>query len=127
MSHQPGAFRGAIRVSSGEIAGLSPKTRPGYGRWVRDILIWTKAPLLLRNEVVAVDGLGDQRPARSGEVKRLGDQATVIRVRSGEATAEIAAHGDDRDRLLGPYRNPADTTSPAMPAPTGPAGTPPGW
>jgi hypothetical protein len=119
VNHQPGAFSGAIKVSSGEIDGLSPKWRRGYGRWVRDVLIWTKGPVLFRNEVVAVDGLDNQRPARSGEVKRLGDQPTVIRVRTGEAVAEIAAHGDDRDRLLGPYRFPDGTTATATPAPTG--------
>jgi hypothetical protein len=24
----------------------------GYGRWVREILVWTKAPLLFRSELV---------------------------------------------------------------------------
>ena len=121
VSRQPGAFKGAIKVSSGDVDGLSPKWRRGYGRWVRDILIWTKAPLLLRNEVVAFDGLDEQRPARSGEVKRLGHQPVMIRVRAGGgARVEIAAHGDARDRLLGPYRS-TDTTGSAMPVPTGPA------
>ena len=64
---------------------------PGYGRWVHDVLVWTKAPFLFRNEVVAIDGLEEQRPARSGEVKRLGEHPMVIRVRAGRATVEVAA------------------------------------
>ena len=88
VKRQPDVFRGAIRVASGEIDGLGPKWRRGYGRWVRDILVWTKAPFLFRNELVATDSLGEQRPARTDEVKRLGDHPGVIRV-----TAEVAAAG----------------------------------
>ena len=34
------------------------------GRWVRDVLVWTKPPLLLQNELLAVDGLaGEARMA----------------------------------------------------------------
>jgi hypothetical protein len=41
--------------------------RRGYGRWVRDVLVWTKAPLMFRNELVAVDGLaGEVHPAEPG-------------------------------------------------------------
>jgi hypothetical protein len=28
-----------------------------YGRWVRDVLVWTKAPLMLRQDLVPVDRL----------------------------------------------------------------------
>jgi hypothetical protein len=73
VSHQPGAFKGAIRVLKGEVSGLGGKWKLGYGRWVRDVLVWTKAPALVRNELVAVDRLaGAVRAAESGEVKRLG-------------------------------------------------------
>ena len=46
VMRQPGVFRGAIWVSGGEIDGLSTKWKRGYGRWVHDILVWTKAPFL---------------------------------------------------------------------------------
>jgi hypothetical protein len=39
VMRQPGAFRGAIRVTGEEIDGLSPKWRRGYGHWVRDVLV----------------------------------------------------------------------------------------
>jgi hypothetical protein len=105
---QPGAFRGAIRVAGGEIDGLRPKWGHGYGHWVRDVLVWTKGPFLFRNELVAADRLGGQRPARTDEVKRLGDHPGVIRVTAGGATVEVATKAEDIELLLGPYRKSAE-------------------
>ncbi|MGC1286827.1 MAG: hypothetical protein WA895_28255 [Streptosporangiaceae bacterium] len=51
IGHQPGAFKGAIRLIEGDVPGLRAKWKRGYGRWVRDILIWTKASFLFRNEL----------------------------------------------------------------------------
>ncbi|HEY8815825.1 MAG TPA: hypothetical protein VIP57_12075 [Candidatus Dormibacteraeota bacterium] len=101
---QSGAFRGAVRVTSGEVDGLGTKWKRGYGRWVRDVLVWRKGPFLFRNEIVAADGLEDQRPADPDEVKRLGDRPTVIRVGMDGAEVEVAAGGADNELLLGPYR-----------------------
>jgi hypothetical protein len=39
VKRQPGAFRGAIRVASGEVAGLGSRWGRDYGHWVRDILV----------------------------------------------------------------------------------------
>jgi hypothetical protein len=72
---QPGAFKGAVRVVDGEVSGLGAKWQRGYGRWVRDVLVWTKKPLLFRNELVAVDGLAG-RPGRPGRVRSSGSGAT---------------------------------------------------
>jgi hypothetical protein len=108
VKRQPGSFRGAIRVSSGEIDGLRPKWGRGYGRWVRDVLVWTKAPFLFRNELVATDGLDQQRPAGPDEVKRLGDHPVVLQLRRGSATVEIAARDDESELLLGPYARTVD-------------------
>jgi hypothetical protein len=107
VRRQPGAFRGVIRVVGGEVDGLHPKWAHGYGRWVRDVLVWTKAPFLLRNELVPTEGLDDHRPARADEVKRLGDHPDVIRVTADGATVEVAAHAEDSELLLGPYGTPA--------------------
>jgi len=52
ITRQPGAFRCAVRVVDGEVPGLGVKWKRGYGRWVKDILVWTKAPFLFRNELV---------------------------------------------------------------------------
>lgn len=48
---QPGAFKGAIRVVEGDVPGLGAKWKHGYGRWVRDILVWTEAPFLLLRRI----------------------------------------------------------------------------
>jgi hypothetical protein len=106
VKRQPGAFRGAIRLADGEIEGLRPKWGRGYGRWVSDVLVWTKAPFLFRNEIIATDGADEQRPVDPTEVKRLGDHPAVVGVRIGSATAEVAARDDDRELLLGPYHEP---------------------
>ena len=119
VKRQPGAFPGAIRVAGGTVEGLKPKWRRGYGRWVRDVLVWTKGPFLFRNEVVAADGLDEERPAHKDEVKRLGDHPTVIRIRTGAATVEIAAHGDDHEQLIGAYDEPVDAPVETASAPTG--------
>jgi hypothetical protein len=111
VKRQPGAFRGVIRVATGEIDGLRPKWGRGYGHWVRDVLVWTKGPFLFRNEVVATDDLQEHRPALPGEVKRLGDDPAVIRVAAGSAAIEVAAHGHDSELLAGPYRELLGTTA----------------
>lgn len=115
VKRQPGAFRGAIRVADGEIDGLRPKWHRGYGHWVRDVLVWTKAPFLFRNEILATDGSGEPRPARPDEVKRLGDHPVVVPITIGNATVEIAAHDDDGELVVGPHRNSAETADAAPP------------
>jgi hypothetical protein len=119
VSHQPGAFKGAIRVVEGEVPGLGGKWKRGYGRWVRDVLVWTKAPTLFRNELVAVDGLaGDVRAAEAGEVKRIGSQTLIVPLAAeGAARVEIAAAGDDRGRALGPIVTPAPSEGLRQPPP----------
>jgi hypothetical protein len=104
VKRQPGSFRGVIRVSSGEIDGLGPKWGRGYGRWVRDVLVWTKAPFFFRNELVPADGLEQQRPAGPDEVKRLGDHPVIVQLRTDSATVEVAAHDEEIEQLLGPFR-----------------------
>ncbi|HYI35285.1 MAG TPA: DUF2550 family protein [Thermoleophilaceae bacterium] len=105
VKHQPGSFRCTVRLTSGEIDGIGPKWKRGYGRWVRDVFVWTKAPLLFRNELVPSDGVDERRPAAPGEVKRLGDQPVVVTLASGTASVQIAAHHEDRDLLAEPARD----------------------
>lgn len=104
VSRRPGAFRGAIRVTRGQVPGLGPKWKRGYGHWVHDVLIWTKAPLLLRNETVAAESLvAGTRTAEPGEIRRLGKDPVVVTlaVEHG-ATVEIASR-DAPDNGLGPF------------------------
>src|SRR4051794_4219385 len=110
IARQPGAFRGAIRLAGGEFEGFGWRWRRGYARWVRDVLVWTRAPFLLRNDLVPADRVDPERPAAPGEVKRLGDGPIVLAFSSGRASVEIAASREHRGLLLGPYTERVGTT-----------------
>jgi hypothetical protein len=114
VKRQSGAFRGAIRVAGGNVDGLKSKWSRGYGRWVRDVLVWTKGPFLFRNELVPAERVAEQRPAHHDEVKRLGDHPIVIAVTTGAATVEIAGHGADAELLLPAALEPAVLRSPRL-------------
>ncbi|MDB5125742.1 MAG: hypothetical protein JWP94_3871 [Mucilaginibacter sp.] len=104
VSRRPGAFKGAVRVVGGEVPGLGAAWRRGYGRWVRDVLVWERAPLLFRSEFVLAHALaGPSRSAGPGEVKRLGKQVVVVPIRvQGGARIEVAAQAAAQERARGP-------------------------
>ncbi len=102
LKRQPGEFAGAIRVSGGDVDGLGPKWKRGSGRWVRDILVWTKAPLLVRNELIPVDRLCGEQPGHADGLKRLGDKPVVIEFASGSAKIEVAGRAKHRALVTGP-------------------------
>jgi hypothetical protein len=103
LKRQPGAFTGTIRVSSGDVDGFSPKWKRGSGRWVRDVLVWSKAPFMFRNELLPVDRVSGEREVHAGEVRRLGDKPFVIEFASGGARIEIAASDGHRAQVTGPF------------------------
>lgn len=111
LKRQPGEFAGTIRVSSGDVDGLSRKWKRGSGRWVRDVFVWTKAPLMVRNELVPVDRLCGEDPAHAGGLKRLGDKPVVVEFASGGAKFEVAARNEHHALVTGPM------TSSPTPAP----------
>jgi hypothetical protein len=105
VSHQAGAFKGAIRVVHGEVHGLKPKWKRGFGRWVGEVFVWNKGPFLFRNELVVAQGLsGEIRAVKPAEVKRLGKHPDVVPllVDSG-AQIEVAVPQDRRDLAGGPF------------------------
>jgi hypothetical protein len=103
VRRQPGVFPGAIRVVGGEVDGLGEHWKRGYGRWVRDVFVWTKAPLLLRNVLLPVDELDGERQAGPADgLKRLGDQPVVATL-AGAAIVEVATRGTQSTLLRGPY------------------------
>jgi hypothetical protein len=106
LKRQPGEFAGVIRVSGGDLDGLGPKWKRGSGRWVRDVLVWSKAPFMFRNELVPIDSLSGERRARPGEVKRLGDTPVVLEFVSGDARIEVAAKEEHRVLAAGPLAAP---------------------
>jgi Protein of unknown function (DUF2550) len=101
LKRQPGEFAGAIRVSSGDVDGLGPKWKRGSGRWVRDVLVWSKAPLMFRNDLIPVDRLVGEHPEHGGGVKRLGDKPVVMEFASGGARIEVAARVEHRAQVTG--------------------------
>jgi hypothetical protein len=105
VNHRPDVFVGALRVSAGKHDGVGSKWRRGYGRWVRDVLVWTKKPFLFRNELVAVDRLQAKRAAHDGEIKRMGSSPAVIELVADGAVIHIAVHDKDQELVLGPYRD----------------------
>jgi hypothetical protein len=102
LKRQPGDFQGAIRVADGDVDGLGAKWKRGHGRWVRDVLVWSKAPFMFRNELVPVDRLAGERPAEPGEVKRLGKNPVVVELSSSGATIQVAAKEEHRAFAVGP-------------------------
>ena len=102
LKRQPGEFAGAIRVSGGDVDGLGPKWKRGSGRWVRDILVWTRAPLLVRNELIPVDRLCGEQPGHADGLKRLGDKPVVIEFATGSAKIEVAGSAEHRALVTGP-------------------------
>jgi hypothetical protein len=102
LKRHAGEFPGAIRVCSGEVDGLGTKWKRGSGRWVRDVLVWSKAPFMYRTELVPIDRLSKERPARPGEVKRLGDTPVVFALVCDDATIEVAAKPEHRALVIGP-------------------------
>jgi hypothetical protein len=91
LKQQTGEFFGAVRVTRGDVHGLKPTWKRGSGRWVREVLVWSKGPFLYRDYLVPVDSVTGERSARPGEVKRLGDEPVVVGFASGDAMIEVAA------------------------------------
>jgi hypothetical protein len=55
LKQQAGEFFGAVRVTRGDVHGLKSTWKRGSGRWVRDVLVWSKGPFLYRDYLVPVD------------------------------------------------------------------------
>jgi hypothetical protein len=105
VSRQPGAFRGAIRVTGGEGPGLGTKWERGYGRW-------GPGDSCLDDGAVLVPGLagggrrcvGVARAADPGEVRRVGEHAAIVALAAGGgARIEVAVSADGRERASGPF------------------------
>ena len=110
VSHRPGSFKGAIRVAEGGVPGLRTKWTHGYGHWIRDVLVWTKAPFLFRNELVAVDALASgTRAARPRpKVRRVGkNPALILLAVGGGAQVEIAVPEASRAPAAGSFAAPS--------------------
>jgi Protein of unknown function (DUF2550) len=102
LKRQPGQFAGAIRVSGGQFDGLKGEWQRGSGRWVRDILAWSKAPFMYRDVTVTGDQLVSERSATNGELKHLGEHPVIIEFASDGVRIEVATRGESRALAAGP-------------------------
>jgi hypothetical protein len=55
VRHHPGSFARVVQVVQGEVHPLGHRSRRCYGRWVRDVLVWTPGPLCLSNALAPLD------------------------------------------------------------------------
>jgi hypothetical protein len=87
------------------VLGVGTRWMRGYDRWVREILVWAKAPLLFRNELVVADAAaGAARAAKPGEVRWVGKLAAIVVLAvGGGARIEVAASADGCERACGPF------------------------
>src|SRR5262245_45555672 len=100
-----GAFKAKLRVVEGEVPGLSPEWKTGYGHWVRDVLVWDAAPFLWRTKLIPVDGTDVSGiHGANGSVSRLGRHPIVTPLISDyHSRLELATSEEDRDLVLGPF------------------------
>lgn len=111
VKRQNGVFAGKIRAVAGDVDGLSPKWKGGFGRWVGNVLVWTRAPLLFRNEVIAVDRLlGHRQEALDNG--RPGKETVIMQFAAATGTIEIAAQGHNRESVAGPWPPEVEATAP---------------
>jgi hypothetical protein len=106
----PGAFKARIRVSEGAIEGLSRKWRDGYGRWVRDVLVWNSAPFLFETRLIPVEGVDTSgiHGATRADARHLGKDPVLLPfVTEDHGHLEIVVSAIDREPALGPFAHAA--------------------
>jgi len=99
-------------MNSGTTDLLGAKWKRGVGRWERDVFIFAKVPSVYSFTTVAADALdaSNVRPAREGEVRRMGEALLVYPfVAASGVTFELAVQPEDATLAAGPF--------PAPPAP----------
>ena len=93
--------RGRLGDAAPAVPGVGTKRMRGFGRCVREILVWMKVPFLFRNELVVADAAaGAARAANPGEVRRAGKHAAIVALPAGDGGARIevvaSAYGCER-------------------------------
>ena len=103
VRHQPGSFAGIAQVVDGEVHPLGSRARRGYGRWVRDVLVWTPGPLCLQNALAPIDAVdGDPTPVTS-HVRRLGDNPQTVTVTGDGTRIQITVRSQDVPLVTAPF------------------------
>lgn len=55
-------------------------------------------------QLIAIDTVGEHRPAAPGYVERFCSDPIVVVLKAGTATLQIVAYSDALDRVSGPFR-----------------------
>lgn len=115
FKRRAGVFPVKLRVVSGEVATLKDSwpRRPGYARWVHDVLLVQHGLALLRTEALAVAGVTHIGALRDGDdIRGLGDAPVVVTLElDSGASVELAASSDLREVMAGPFGAPTDPSS----------------
>lgn len=102
-----GVLVAKIRLRSGSFEGISEKWTPMpiAALWVHDVLLVHKGLALVRTLPVPVaETVGTAQAANSSEIKRLGEQPTLLAFRLDYgAELELATPGDSSSVALGPF------------------------
>jgi hypothetical protein len=91
----------------------SRRWRPGHAIWIHDVFVFRGSPAAWDESLLWVTDL-DVHEADAEQrqtLRRVGDGPVVATMTIDDgATIEIAARAEHRDRLLGPFREPAPIT-----------------
>jgi hypothetical protein len=113
FKRRPGVFPVKLRVVSGEVAKLKASwpRRPGYARWVHDVLLVQHGGALRQTEAMAVTRVTEAISSRGADdIRALGDAPLVMSLElDGGAKVELAAPTDVRGLMVGPF---GDTSEP---------------
>jgi hypothetical protein len=103
FKRRDGVFPAKLRVVSGEVATLKDSwpRRPGYARWVHDVLLVQHGLALLRTEALGVTSANSPRDA--DDISGLGDAPLVVTLElDGGASVELATSSEFRTVVVGP-------------------------
>lgn len=99
-----------VQANSEELSDeLSEKKKLGRARWIRNVLVFSRAPLFLSNNILLIDGVqGVPRPALPGEVKRLGSDPVILLLATDGATVALAAPSEHEHDAMAPFETVAN-------------------
>ncbi len=116
---QHGAFKCRMRVTDGTLEGLSHHWRSGRVRWVHDVLVFSRAPLLFASWLLPVDKVGaETRRPKEREVNGLGETAAVGRLMIGGGAVELAVPAGSELAPSADFGTLAQRSAATDPAPT---------
>jgi hypothetical protein len=102
-SRQPGSIAGLAQVLDGDVNPLGHRSRPGYGRWVRDVLVWTPGPLCLRNALVPIDRVGVDPAPAIDPVQWLGTNPLTVTLVGDRTRILITVRAQDMPLVIAPF------------------------